>query len=129
MEQNKTVRDTNKELHGFTGTENWYKHRFTGKLFTDGIHHLRETYSCFWLIDDILLFSTKINEPFQVWTLKRVMTMEGETVRGRTDKFELTCDDGNHNVIFTRAYPFSDFEGDVVQLYLCDNVLLLPSEY
>jgi len=50
-------------------------------------------------------------------------------VKDRSNKFELTCDDGDGNTLFSHQYNFSDFEGDIVQLYFGDGVLLLPSEY
>ncbi|PWV55566.1 DUF6876 family protein [Chitinophaga sp. S165] len=128
MEQT-NFRNVNRELSGFTGTSQYYKH-FLGNLFTDGIYHLREKFQCFWLVDDIMAYvKTAVTDEFQVWRLKRKLKMEHDIVIERTDRFDLICEDGNYNVLFSTVIPFSDFEGDEVMLYFCDGVLLLPSEY
>ncbi|WP_425489549.1 DUF6876 family protein [Chitinophaga varians] len=31
--------------------------------------------------------------------------------------------------MFQHEYSYSDFEADIVKLYFCNNVLMLPSEY
>jgi len=123
-------RDLNNELRQFSESETFYKHALTRQIFTEGVHYVRETYRCFWLIDDILLYGVELKkEPFQVWTLKRVMTTEDGRVKERTNAFTLSCDDGNKNVLRTIQIPFSDFPGDSIKFYLIEGVLLLPSEY
>lgn len=130
QDQSIHVRDINKELHQFCGTTTYYKHAFTSNVFTDGVHYVREVYKCFWLVDDILYYSTQLkNEPFQVWNLKRTVTLEEQNVINRTDTFTLTCDDGNDRILLTVEIPYSDFPGDMIKFYLVDGVLLLPSEY
>jgi hypothetical protein len=127
--EHKIFRNINHELSYFTGTDQYYKH-FLGNLFTDGIYFLRENFKCFWLIDDIMIYATTtVTDEFQVWRLKRVLTMENDIVVDRTNRFDLICEDGNYNILFSTVIPFSDFEGDEVMLYYCDGVLLLPSEY
>ena len=75
MEHN-IFRNINSELNDFTGNEQYYRH-FLGKLFTDGVHHLREIFKCFWLIDDIMVYATTtVTDEIQVWRLKRVLTIK-----------------------------------------------------
>lgn len=127
--EHKNFRNINDELSAFTGTTQYYKH-YLGKLFTDGVHYLQQKYICYWLIDDIMIHAgAKVKDEFQVWRFKRELTMEKDIVVNRTDRFNLVCDDGNYNILFSIAIPYSDFEGDEVTLYFCDGVLLLPSEY
>lgn len=41
----------------------------------------------------------------------------------------LTCDDGNGNVVYSKAIECTDFPLDEVSLYFTDHTILLPSEY
>jgi hypothetical protein len=41
----------------------------------------------------------------------------------------LTCEDGNGNVVFPKAIPYTDFPLEEITFYFTDNVILLPSEY
>ena len=40
----------------------------------------------------------------------------------------LTCEDGNGNVVFTKALTFTDFPLEEITLYFTNGVILLPSE-
>ncbi|MBC9915039.1 DUF6876 family protein [Chitinophaga varians] len=68
MEQKRITANTDavNRLMGFTGTRNWYQHGFAGKLLMDGLRELRDVFSYYWLIDDILLLTIALSEPFQV---------------------------------------------------------------
>lgn len=52
------------ELRSFIGTDRYYKHSLgKGKfVFTDGIHWLRDTLECHWLIDNIVIYSMEFIE-------------------------------------------------------------------
>lgn len=125
-------RDVNRELSQFTGTQRYY--RTHGGLYTDGIHHLIEKYNCYWLMQDIFIYlcsaSSLREEDITVWSLQRVMKVDKDSgaVLERKDIFILSCEDGNGNVLFSQAIPFSDFEGDSIKLYFENGVLYLPSE-
>jgi len=112
------------DLAQFTGTEQWYRHSINRSiLYTEGAQHVAEHGEAYWLLDEIALiqpYDRKVAaEEFQVWTL---------TVRpDRTAT--LACDDGNGNVVFSKAIPFTDFPLDTVKLYFANNVIHLPSEY
>lgn len=111
------------DLEGFTGTESYYK-GICGILFTDGIKYMAETGGAYWLIDAIASYqiTSRIKaEPFQLWKLKKntennsaVLTMQPDSDQPEMVRQEI---------------PFTDFPLDNITLYVCDNVLLLPSEY
>jgi len=120
--------NVNKELSGFSGTENWYKHPASGLLYTDGVQHLAEEYECYWLIDAIFSYNIgqgefRLTEEFQKWQLIRVF--DGQTP---TSRFCLMADDGRGNILAAQDIASSDFKGDWVTLYFTNDVLLLPSE-
>jgi hypothetical protein len=54
------------------------------------------------------------------------------TIEGRISivlQRRLPCEDGNGKNVFAKAIPFTDFPLPEIKLYVCDNVILLPSEY
>jgi hypothetical protein len=79
--------------------------------------------SSYWLLDKIALaqrYAKRVaGEEFQVWTLK---VKDDRTA-------QLTCDDGNGNVVYAKRIPFTDFPLEEISLYYCDKTILLPSEY
>jgi len=109
----------NDEFAGFTGTEEYFKH-FLGIRYTDGINAVAEKYKAYWLIDAVASYQGKMKgEPFQVWTLnadhnKGLLEM-------RTDS--------DQPVMVSQEIPYTDFPSGELKLYLCDGVLMLPSEY
>jgi hypothetical protein len=93
-----------------------------GHKMTVGVKELCDEQQSYWLVDAIIsyqLYATVKKEAFQAWKLKRI----------KDDRFSLTCDDGNGNILITQKIPFSDFKEDSCTIWLCDKVLLLPSEY
>jgi hypothetical protein len=114
---------TAEALRQFTGTYHYYRHALMRDvLCTDGVVYLAETGAAHWLVDQIALAQLHSNvrrEAFQLWIL-RVDAQRSAT---------LTCDDGNGRVVHTISIPCTDFPLDEVELYCCDNVLMLPSEY
>lgn len=117
-------RNLNDELIEFCGGSfHSYKHAFTTRNFSDGIKYVRETFNCFWLIDKILLNSVRISAPFQTWKLSRIYNGQA-----RTENFYLTCEDGNGGELFSEKIQSSDFPGDLIELFLQNNILYLPSE-
>src|SRR5580700_7015987 len=92
-------------MNGFTGSEHWYRHWANRNiLFTDGASHVAEAGGAFWLLDLIVIEQTANKhvaaEEFQAWTLKV------DLVRHTA---HLTCEDGDGNVVFTKAIDFTDF--------------------
>jgi hypothetical protein len=111
------------DLAQFTGTDNWYRHGLVRSvLFTDGAKYVADTAGAYWLLDEIALAQRYVAavraEEFQVWKL---------AVKGSSAT--LSCEDGNDRTVFTKPIPFTDFPGEGVTLWLCSNVIMVPSEY
>ena len=91
-------------------------------LITDGVKAMIELCSASWLVSDIFLLSRneKVkNEGFVVWKL----TLNGSSA-------VLVAEDGNYHELIREEIPFTDFPlSEGINLYWCDNVLLLPTEY
>ena len=93
---------------------------------TDGVKVMIEMCGAFWLAVAIVSWqgNKKVRkEPFQVWTL--ILTAD-EFPNGAV----LVCEDGNHRELARQEIEYTDFplpEG--IKLFLCDGILLLPSEY
>jgi hypothetical protein len=111
------------DLAQFTGSEQWYGHGIVRDvLFTDGAKYVADAGGAYWLLDEIALAQryekTVAGEEFQLWTLK-VNSDHTAT---------LTCDDGNGNIVFTKAIEYTDFPLPEIALYFTNSTILLPSE-
>jgi|SRR6218665_312101 len=117
-----TIRKT--DLAQFTGTEVWYRHQLRKNiLYTEGIQYLAEKAGAYWLIDEIAFnqMQPRIgSEEFQVWTLKTNL---------ESSKADLTCENGNGRVLYTKEISFTDFPLDEIRIFFANNVILLTSEY
>jgi len=106
-------------LRQCTGTENYYK-GFGGYLHTDGIKFLEDDAECHWLISDIGIVAMTFKDvPFQLWKFRckdaiGLLTMQEDT---------------NAPIKYEQKYSYTDFPEGEIKLYVCDGVLLLPSEY
>ena len=112
------------DLRQFTGSENWYRHGLNRTvLFTDGAKYVADQGGAYWLLDEIALAQrgqkSVAAEEFQVWKLA--------VKPDRTAT--LTCDDGNGNVVSSKAIPFTDFPLDEIELYFTNKTIYLPSEH
>jgi hypothetical protein len=108
----------------FTGTAHWHRFGIDPRVTcTDGAKYVADTAGAYWLLEEIA-FAQRLEiavaaEGFQVWKLE---------VKD-DDSATLTCEDGNDNVVFTKAIPFTDFPKEGVTLWFADNVIYLPSEH
>jgi hypothetical protein len=112
------------DLSDFTGSEHYYSSTFKALSLTDGVHFLRESGNCYWLIDIIESYQKQLkNEEFQVWKLE---------VRDDNSAVVI-CEDGNNNILISQSLEYTDFKEqtglDEITLYCCNEVVLLPSEY
>lgn len=118
------------ELAQFRGTENYYVHKMFGFgqiYLTEGVAYLRQSCSCFWLMDLILsvqrMQPTLAGQEFQVWELKKL----------DDESWVITCTDGDgnedENLLYKQIIPFSSFPLDSIVIWKDGEVLLLPSEY
>ena len=116
------MKNANHYFGSSNGSENFYCHKPSLILYTDGVKDLAETCNAYWLIDLIISHQcySKINlERFQVWDLKRV----------KENEFTILCTDGNYNKITSQEIEFSDFPYDLATVWLVDGCLMLPNEY
>ncbi len=120
-------KNINDKLSHFSGTEKYYKHPY-GFKYTDGVQYLASTFQCYWLLAYIKYLNIeklKVRQTlFQVWKLKRIIDK-----KEITDRFILSCEDGNYNQVLKIEIPYSDIAGDEVSIWFIDNIMLLPSEY
>jgi hypothetical protein len=108
------------DLAQFTGTENYYKYIFGLKL-TDGVKYLAEKGKCFWIMDIIASYQSKLSKnPFQLWEL--IVASDKSAI--------ITCrEDTETKILVKQKIPWTDFEMTNIKIYVIDGVVLLPSEY
>ena len=117
-----TQTKANDHFGSHNGSENFYCHRPSLILYSDGIKELAEACQSFWLIDLIISHQSKkdINlQRFQVWELLKV----------RDSCFDIMATDGNKRFIVSQQIPYSDFPYDEAIVWLVDGTLMLPCEY
>ena len=116
------------DLRQFIGTTQWHKwSNLTALTCTDGVKYLAEEAGAYWLLDAIashqnapaLKDSQRLQE-LQIWLLSV-----------NADKScQLTCsEDSDIPPVVVQDIEFTDFPMKEVKLYVCDGVILLPSEY
>lgn len=108
------------DLEGFTGSEIVYKHFLSRLVFTEGIKYLADTAGAYWLIDVVASYQGKLFfAPFQLWRLR---------VRNKYAVISCREDSGLRHI--ARQYvPYTDFPLRKFEFYVCDNTMLLESEY
>ena len=88
---------------------------------TDGVIAIAKEAGCFWLLDAIGSYQTdkRLDKGFQVWKLN-VNTKTGEWIlRGANDT----------KTIIAQTGEFTDFPSEMPILWVCNGVIMLPSEY
>ncbi|MCH2231378.1 MAG: hypothetical protein MK105_13635 [Crocinitomicaceae bacterium] len=111
------------QLNLFTGSEHLYQ--YNSILITDGIKYLCETCNSYWLLDVLIshqIFPKVNSETFQVWTITL------KPIFNFPNACEVTCNDGNDNILATQVIPFTDFPFSY-SFYFIDGIVLLKSEY
>ena len=122
-----SLEDIRRVLSFQTGSEHQWKifHDDAPKI-TDGVKIMIEMCGAFWLVTAIVSWQSdeKVRkEPFQVWTLK---IGSGKFPDGGV----LVCEDGNNHEVAKQEIEYTDFPlSEGITLFLCDRILLLPSEY
>ena len=112
------------ELLQFTGSINYYR-LYPGILLTDGAKFLAEAGACFWLMNVYTSYLCSIDgnqEPFTV------LRLEKSGIEAK-----VTIDNGNGEVLYQQAIPYTDFPLDRINLYACWTdefwLVMLPREY
>lgn len=91
--------------------------------YTDGVRFVAEWGGAHWLIDEIAFAQISdqrlLDEAFQNWLLS---VREDRTA-------VLRCDDGNSRKLYKKAIEYTDFPLSQIKFYVCEGIILLPSEY
>lgn len=117
-----TPEQIREQLAQCSGTESHY-HHFSGLLYTDGIKLMAELCGAYWLIDVIASLQLRCRRDpmlrdMQFWFLRKV-----------EDGWELVCERDEGDIAFKQRIDFSDFPLNEIQIWVQDDVMLLPSEY
>jgi hypothetical protein len=111
------------DLDHFTGDDHLFLDPVWRVRYTEGVRHIAEHGAAYWLIDAIAGAQREIAavraEEFQVWTL---------TVLVARQTGVLACDDGNGNIVYSKALEYTDFPLSKLKLYFENNTLCLPAE-
>ncbi|MDM1398853.1 hypothetical protein HX049_17055 [Myroides odoratimimus] len=123
--------------HHTGGGKNYYIGEFPNLLYTAGVQEIMNvTQLQPVIIPEIGRVFEKIKDPFQIWTLERVV--EGDKI---TNDFILYChtesdylnskDDVKDSKILRFAFPFYELnvKFDRLNMWVSNNLLMLPSEY
>jgi|TARA_Y100000310_G_scaffold955_1_gene1325 hypothetical protein len=110
----------NEELPYFTGTEHYYKY-LSGLKLTDGVKFLADSCECYWFIDIIASYQSKVgNERLQSWNLFKDNVL---------DKWVVVCEDGNYKKLVRQEIGYSDFPLERIDVWVSNGVVMLKSEY
>jgi len=107
-----------------TGTTAYHKFSpVTALVATDGVIALAQAAECYWLLDIIASYqyNRELDPAFQVWKLTVNAKNRRAIIRGYNDSGE--------KPIVTQCIDYTDFPLDEIKLYVCNGVILLPSEY
>ncbi len=118
-EEKEEMQDLNDQFKDFYGTENYYQH--FGGVFTDGIKEMADRFKAYWLIDVVFSYQDKKTSsiPFQIWEI--TSTGEKATVEMKEDT--------DQPILVSQKIGFTDFPRGTLKMYVCNNVLMLSSEY
>jgi hypothetical protein len=117
-------------LSQFTGTTQYFEHKLTNgwKMnLTDGCNYVREAMNASWLFDLILSYQIHYeirNEPIQTWKFRKI---SGDV--DDISKIDITSTDGNNKVLLRQGIDATDFPLDHMEIWVIDNITLLPTEY
>jgi hypothetical protein len=109
---------TPNDLNEFTGTEQYY--RYYNILLTDGVKYFADKAGAYWFLDIVFteIAPHQKKEPF--------ITIELNVGSG---KALIKAHDGDYRYFFERKIEFTDCPIGQWKFYLCDMVMMVPSEY
>jgi hypothetical protein len=91
-------------------------------LFADGAKYVADAAGAYRLLDEIALAQRFIKavaaEEFQAWKL----TVKPDSTA------TLACEDGNDNVVLSKAIEFTDFPPEGITVWFENSTIYLPSE-
>lgn len=110
-------------LSGFYGSEQFYRHGLVRKLiYTEGVQHFAEHAGggAYWFLD---IVATEVL-PYQ-----RKQEFIAIVMTVADGKADIVAHDGNYNDFWKRHIGYTDCPDGEWSFYLCNNTLMLPSEY
>ena len=108
------------DLNHFSGTEQYYKLSFTPLLSTDGVKYFADTGQAYWLIGDISAIHLLKRRKYDFIAVT-VKSSGGDVIAKYTD--------GNKYQFFKQEYTHSDLPDGEYKFFICNDVLMLASEY
>ena len=119
--------DLQHDLRMFTGTDQWFRHRFNSNLlYTDGVKFFAEHCGngAYWFLDIIATELADLQETEDFLTIDLV-------VKAEEAQADIIVGDGNGGELYTKHIDFTDAPDGTWKFYLvkAGNVMLLPSEY
>lgn len=122
-------------LRQFMGGGDMFRHPLNKTLiFSEGVKYLAENAGAYWLIDIVASVLNKGKEGI----LGKDSFMCCKLKKTQGNAFVFTIDNGNdptspedgeYKLYYKQEIPFSDFPLDEFKLFLCNETLILPSEY
>ena len=116
----------------FTGSQKYYRH-WLGIKYTEGVQYLAEKAGAYWLIDAIgSHWATKKSLRAEEFLIVRLTVNVNATDYMAGLRFYPVWDADDpkkYKSICTQRIEYTDCPLDLIELYLCDGVLMLKSEY
>ncbi len=106
-----------------TGSDIVHKHLLFPIRYTAGVKHMAELCRAWWLVDAIASYQPRcmkdrMLKEMQFWSLRR-----------EKNGWALICYRDEGDEAFRQEIEFSDFPLDSIEIWVCNNTMLLPSEY
>lgn len=122
------VKDLEKNLSRFQGSEVMYSIPWLGTYYTEGIKYLAKAAECYWLVSDVSIVGKSLMAKSYFVTVDFKRLAEEKQARKGCEAM-ITYSDGNGKVFNSQAYELTDFPLDYLRLFFVDNTLMLPREY
>ena len=104
------------------GTDQWYKHSFSGLIYTDGVRDVAKEGEAYWLLDAIASHASPAYRKEQPFLVFKLQVADDNTA-------VLLWEDGNDNVLGKQEIEYTDFPAKECTIWCVDGVMLLPAEY
>ena len=118
---------TQSDLSQFIGTEGYHYQPLhpKGFVYTDGIKYLAQEAEAYWLLDLIAFYQ----EDERIKSDEALQSIQFWKLSVNDNAGVLICERDANDVVLTHELNYTDFPLDAITLYVCNKVLMLPSEY
>lgn len=118
------------ELNHFIGTEQYHRGMAGPHLvYTDGVRHVGFEHDAVWLFTDIGLYHRNIMMDRKIDGERKEFIAAKLKVDPDDKSAVLTLEDGNGGALSTAHISYTDFPAQEFMVYICNGVIMLPSEY